>query len=177
MLFSSIRKDFFPYFVSEHMHPFAAFQAFFKTFFKGNEEKAPEQAKLEAPKSKDHSHLRLLSLLQEESRIIDFFQEDISSFSDEQIGKAIRNMHAGCHKRLEELVTIRPIFEEKEGETVSIPEDFNGQEIKILGKGSKKAPFKGILKHKGWKAHKHSLPKSLGNLQDEIIQAAEVELS
>ncbi len=170
-------KLFFLNFESEHMHPIAAFQAFFKTLFKSSTKEPIKAPKLETPKSKDHSHLRLLSLLQEEGRIIDFFQEDISNFTDEQVGKAIRNMHASCKKRIEELITIRPILEEKEGEIVTIPEGFNGQEIKILGKSTQKAPFTGTLKHKGWKAHKHSLPKALGELQDEVIQAAEVEVS
>ena len=70
----------------------------------------PAQAKIfldETPKrldsaSADHSHLRLLALLQQTGRLIDFFKEDIHDFTDAQIGAAVRQIHQDCSKSLEE---------------------------------------------------------------------------
>ncbi len=159
----------------EHMHPLRAFQAFFSSLFgKDQPSKLPTEPSLKA--KKDLNHLRLLSLLQEEGRLIDFLQEDLSAYSDEQVGKAIRSVHEKCKKRLDELVTIRPIFSEQEGDSVSIPEDYDMQNIKLVGNPKAKPPYQGILRHKGWKAHKQSLPEVLGSHNPEVIHPAEIEI-
>ncbi|OYV18887.1 MAG: hypothetical protein CG438_948, partial [Methylococcaceae bacterium NSP1-1] len=42
--------------------------------------------------------LQLLGLLQKEARFIDFIREDITSYSDADIGVAARVVHEGCNK-------------------------------------------------------------------------------
>jgi hypothetical protein len=48
--------------------------------------------------------------------------------------------------------------------------------IKVTGKVKGEPPYSGKLVHKGWKAHKVSLPKQVGAQLSEVIQPAEVEI-
>lgn len=155
-----------------------ALKAFFKAW------KHPAQAQdflLDSPKkqdtpSQDHSHLRLLALLQQSGRLIDFFKEDIKDFTDAQIGAAVRQIHQDCSKSLEELVTIRPLMPEKEGAMLTIPKGYDPSAIKISGKVKGEPPYTGIVIHQGWKAHKRSLPQKMGEHTSEIISPAEIEV-
>lgn len=158
------------------MRLWLAIKAFFKVLFD------PEKAKLlftDASKTEstaDQSHLRLLTLLQQSGRLIDFFKEDISTFGDAQVGAAVRKIHQDCGKNLEELVTIRPVMDENEGAEVVVPAGYDASEIKIVGKIAGEAPFKGVIVHRGWKAHKRSLPKKVGEQMNEVLYPAEVEV-
>lgn len=157
-----------------------AFKAFFKAL------KEPEKARqfveepAKGPKliesAGDTAHLRLLSYLQQAGRLIDFLKEDIASYNDAQIGSAVRKIHQDCREVLEELVTIRPLKDESEGSVVHVPRGYNPSEIKVVGKVKGEPPFSGILVHRGWKAHKRSLPKKQGEHMSEVISPAEVEV-
>jgi len=136
----------------------------------------PPQKQKEAS-SADTSHLRLLFFLQQGSRLIDFLKEDISAFSDAQVGAAVRKIHQDSRQVIEELVTIRPLRDEAEGAQMTILKGYNPSEIKLVGKLKGEPPYKGTLVHRGWKAHKRSLPAQLGDISVEIISPAEVELS
>ena len=47
--------------------------------------------------------LQLLSLLQQDARFLDFVNEDLSGFSDAEIGAAARVVHEGSQKTLSDL--------------------------------------------------------------------------
>lgn len=144
-----------------------ALQAFMKAW-KGEEEEKGDKP--------DSSHLLFLSFLQKEGRLIDFFKEDITSFSDAQIGAAVRKIHADCGKNLEELVGLRPIYVEKEGTKVTLPKGYDSQAIKVVGKVKGEPPYSGILRHKGWKAAKLTLPRDLTKKDPATVCPAEVEV-
>lgn len=153
----------------------------FKAFVKALKEpqKAQQFIEDQPPKqieSADNSHLRLLAYLQQSGRLIDFIKEDISSFNDSQVGAAVRKIHQDCKQLLEDLVTIRPLKEENEGATVQVPKGYNPSEIKLVGKVKGEPPFTGVLVHRGWKAHKRSLPKKVGEQTVEVICPAEIEI-
>lgn len=135
-----------------------------------------EQSTIEHSTPNDFSHLRLLALLQQSGRLIDFLKEDIKDFTDAQVGAAVRQIHQDCSKSLEELVTIRPLMPEKEGTTITVPQGYNPTVIKISGKVRGEPPYKGVVVHQGWKAHKHSLPKKMGEQINEVICPAEIEV-
>jgi hypothetical protein len=151
-----------------------------KAFFKAlkNPQKAKEflEEKSSEQEKGDPSHLRLLALLQQSGRLVDFLKEDISGFNDAQIGAAVRKIQQDCSKTLEEVVTIRPLRDENEGMTIQIPKGYDPAALKIMGKVKGEPPFTGVLIHKGWKAHKRSLPKKMGEQASEIICPAEVEI-
>jgi hypothetical protein len=121
-------------------------------------------------------HLRLLALLQKEARLVDFIKEDISCFSDAQVGAAVRKIHADCGKNLEEFITMRPLMNETEGAHVTVPHGYDPNAIKVIGKIAGQPPYQGILRHKGWKAHKLSLPRQVGKSDHSVIYPAEIEV-
>lgn len=150
------------------MRLIAAFRAFFSAL------RAP---KAEEPPADDSTHLALLSLLQQSGRLVDFFQEEISQYSDEQVGAAVRQLHEGCARRLEELVAIRPLCEEREGERITIPKGYDPSEYQLVGKVSGAPPYEGVIRHRGWRAHRLALPKRVGDWKRDVVAPIEVELA
>lgn len=127
-------------------------------------------------KQKDLSHLTLLRSLQKHGRLVDFFQENIDSYTDEQVGAAARQVHKDCAKLLEEWVGFRPVFEtEKEGQEMELGDDYDPLAIRLLGEVGSKGPYKGILRHKGWRALKLSLPQKMEK-ESLILAQAELEI-
>ena len=55
--------------------------------------------------------VRVLAVLQRDGRLIDFLQEELDSYTDAQIGAAVRDIHRGCRKSLHEYLTIEPIID------------------------------------------------------------------
>lgn len=153
-----------------------ACKAFIKAF--KEPEKAAQFLEESTPKkieTNDQSHLRLLTFLQQGGRLIDFLKEDITPFSDAQVGAAVRKIHQDSAQALEELVTIRPLRDEQEGSMIQVPKGYNPSDIKVVGKIKGEPPFSGTLVHRGWKAQKRSLPKT-NEQPSEVICPAEVEI-
>jgi hypothetical protein len=140
-----------------------------REYLEGQSNKAP-------PAASENTHLRLLSMLQHSGRLLDFLKEDIAPFTDAQVGAAVRQIHSSTAKTLEEIVTIRPLMEEAEGASVVVPRGYNPSEIKVVGNVKGEPPFKGVVRHRGWKAHKISLPKQVGAAAREVLAPAEIEI-
>jgi Domain of unknown function (DUF2760) len=120
--------------------------------------------------------LHSLSILQRDGRLLDFFDEDLSLYDDEQIGATVRSIQADCKKTIKKYIDVKPVLEAEEGETISIERGFDIDAIKLVGNVSGEPPFDGVLKHRGWKAGKKEIPK-LSDIQDAgIIMPAEVEI-
>lgn len=120
--------------------------------------------------------LHSLSVLQRDGRLLDFFDEDLSLYEDEQIGAAVRSIQEDCKKTIKKYIDPKPVMENEEGELVSIEPGFDVDSIKLVGNVAGEPPFEGILKHRGWKAGKREIPK-LSDTQDAgIIMPAEVEI-
>ncbi|MBF0204424.1 MAG: DUF2760 domain-containing protein [Desulfamplus sp.] len=120
--------------------------------------------------------LHFLSVLQREGRILDFFSEDLSLYDDEQIGTAVRSIQEDCKKTVEKYLAPIPVLSKEEGETVDILPGFDPDAIKLTGNVSGVPPFKGILRHRGWKASKKEIPRLSDILDSSIITPAEVEI-
>jgi hypothetical protein len=132
-----------------------------------------------APVLKENSNdaaLQLLSLLQQESRFIDFVQEDLSGYSDEEIGGAARVIHSGSQKVLNSYFSLSPVRSEEEESRITLPEGFNASEVRLTGNVVGSAPFTGTLVHKGWKVDETKLPKMAIDHNANIVASAEVEL-
>lgn len=133
---------------------------------------APVQLKESGPEAA----LQLLTLLQQEARFIDFIQEDLSSYSDGDIGAAARVVHEGSKKTLNSYFELSAIRSEEEESRITLDEGFNAAEVRLTGNVVGEAPFTGTLIHKGWKVDKTKLPKLAPEHDASIIAAAEVEL-
>jgi len=124
----------------------------------------------------DSSALRLLGLLQQEARFIDFIREDINGYDDAQVGAAARTIHSGCRKALDGRIELERILPEEEGADVEIASGFDPAEVRLSGNVAGEPPFRGTLEHPGWKVAKVQLPESPGNLDPRIIAPAQVEV-
>lgn len=120
--------------------------------------------------------LQLLGLLQRDARLIDFTQENISSYSDADIGAAARVVHDGCCKVLREHFSIAPVRQEAEGSRIRLDEGFDARAIRLTGNVVGKAPFQGSLSHRGWRATEVRLPKLSERHDAAVLAQAEVEL-
>ncbi len=140
---------------------------------------APKSAAPEAPKLREaqtDAALQLLGLLQREGRLVDFLSEDVSNYSDQDIGAAARVVHDQCKKALDSHLSIERIRNEAEGSRVSIPKGFSAQEIRLIGNVLGEAPFSGSLSHAGWRVKKIDLPKLAEGHDVSVLAPAEVEL-
>jgi hypothetical protein len=120
--------------------------------------------------------LQLLSLLQKEARFIDFIKENISTYSDADIGVAARVVHEGCNKAINEHFTLSPVRTEQEGNKITLQQGFDAATVRLTGNIVGTAPFNGTLIHKGWQVTDLRLPKLTQGHNAAIIAPAEVEL-
>jgi hypothetical protein len=120
--------------------------------------------------------LQLLSLLQRDARLIDFTEENLSGYSDADIGAAARLVHEGCRKVLREHFTIEPVRPEAEGSRITLNEGFDASAIRITGNVVGQPPFNGNISHRGWRATEVRLPKLTDGHDATVCAQAEVEL-
>ena len=120
--------------------------------------------------------LQLLALLQRDARLIDFTEENLTSYADADIGAAARIVHEGCRKVLREYFTIAPVRAEAEGSRISLDAGFDAGAIRLTGNVVGSAPFKGSVSHRGWRATEVRLPKLAASHDVTVLAQAEVEL-
>ncbi len=144
--------------------------------------RAPEPSTAEPPRaaapkvpSATDGALQLLGILQREGRLVDFLQQDIATFADADVGAAARVVHAGCRRALSAHADVSPVRSEAEGSRVSVSAD-ELRRVKLVGNVSGAAPYRGVLRHKGWQAQSLRLPTIVGEQELAIIAQAEVEL-
>jgi hypothetical protein len=139
---------------------------------------APAPAPSPAPlrEATPDAALQLLSLFQREARLIDFTQENLSGYSDADIGAAARVVHEGCSKVLREHFTIEPVRSEAEGSRIVLEAGFDAAAVRLTGNVVGQAPFRGALSHRGWRAASVRLPKLAEAHDAAILAPAEVEL-
>ena len=120
--------------------------------------------------------LRLLSLLQREGRLLDFLLEDVSGASDEQIGAGVRDIHAKSRAVLKEHLTLEPVLPGQEESTVDVAAGFDPSAVRLTGNVTGQPPFKGVLKHHGWRVKGYKLPAPPEGVDELVVAPAEVEL-
>lgn len=120
--------------------------------------------------------LQLLGLLQRDARLIDFTQEDLSQYTDADIGSVARVMHEGCCKVLREHFTLAPVRAELEGSRLTLAAGFDARAVRLTGNVVGQAPFTGTLCHRGWRATDTRLPKLAEQVDVTVLAQAEVEL-
>ncbi len=142
-------------------------------------EPAPELPEAEPPLLKEaepNAALQLLALLQQEGRFVDFLEEDVAAYSDNEVGAAARVVHEGCRKTLKEHLSIQPVRSEPEGTRITLAEGFDSSAVRLTGNVVGQAPFTGNLTHQGWRVTEVKLPKIAVGHDLSILAPAEVEL-
>jgi hypothetical protein len=119
--------------------------------------------------------LQILAILQRDSRLIDFLMEDLSSYSDEQVGGAVRSLHDSCREALDRYIQLAPVIDGVEG-TFTRLASIDPASVKLLGNVPPQPPPGGVLRHKGWRCVKVELPALSGKQNAQVIAPAEVEI-
>jgi hypothetical protein len=136
----------------------------------------PEPKRAAPPPPPADPALQLLSILQREGRLVDFLEQDVASFSDADVGAAARVVHEGCRKALRAHAKLAPVRSEEEGTKVTIDGGYKPAEVKLSGNVQGSAPYKGVLRHRGWRATAITLPTPVQGYDPSVLAPAEVEL-
>jgi hypothetical protein len=122
--------------------------------------------------------LQILQTLQRDARLVDFLMEDIGGYADDQVGAAVRTVHADSKASLARHVTLAPVIDGVEGTNHKLDASKapDPNRIKLIGNvpASGKAPG-GTLRHRGWQATSVNLPV-IGKQDVSIIAPAEIEI-
>jgi hypothetical protein len=119
--------------------------------------------------------LQILTILQRDSRVVDFLMEDIASYSDDQVGAAVRELHDQCRDSLARYVALQPVIDGVEGTPVKAPSG-DPHLVRFIGNVPAAPPSGGTLRHKGWRAAKVDLPALAAKEDTSIIAPAEIEI-
>ncbi len=136
--------------------------------------KAPAPASVPVTKASDGA-LQILSIMQRDSRLVDFLMEDIASYSDDQIGAAVRELHDQCRDSIARYVTLQPVIDGVEGTFAKAP-SADPNLVKFVGNVPAKPPSGGTLRHKGWRVARVDLPALSAKQDANIIAPAEIEI-
>jgi hypothetical protein len=120
--------------------------------------------------------VRLLALLQRDARLVDFFMENITGAVDAQIAAAIRELHPKCQATLKKHLVLEPVLPQGEDSDVTVPAGFDPSAIQLTGNVSGNPPFKGKLRHPGWRVKEIKLPTLPEAHDDLVLMPAEVEI-
>ncbi len=138
----------------------------------------PEPKPEPLPPEREHAAaLQVLAMLQREGRLIDFLQEDVAAFPDEDVGAAARIVHEGCRKVLRQYLTLASVLPQGEGDRVGVPAGFDAHRIRLTGNVAGNPPYQGTLKHHGWVVIAVTLPTLSPALDPRVLAPAEVELA
>jgi hypothetical protein len=121
--------------------------------------------------------LTLLAVLQREARLVDFVQEPIDGYSDEQVGAAVRAVHHGCKGVFDRLLSLEPLAPESEGSQMTVPASADPERFRLVGNVTGEPPYQGVLGHHGWQATRCEIPTWKGREASALVVApAEVEV-
>ena len=136
----------------------------------------PDKPRVSTAQHHRDGALALLALLQREGRLVDFLREPLDGFADADIGAAARDVHRGCRKVLEQHLTLEPVMPGAEEAKVSVPRGFDPAEIRLIGEAKGEPPFRGTLRHHGWRVVDAKLPTLSEGVDRMVVAPAEVEL-
>ena len=165
-----------------------AFRCFFNILFHGalsanaladlklaRREQAASAKPAAPPRTPADGALQILTILQRDSRLVDFLMEDIASYSDDQVGAAVRELHDQCRDSIARHVTLQPVIDGVEGTPARAPSG-DPHVVRFIGNVPATPPSGGTLRHKGWRAAKVDLPALAAKEDATIIAPAEIEI-
>ena len=159
-----------------------AFRAFFSTLRRGESPPPQQPPAPPAPGPPEPpaaaGALQLLGILQREARLVDFLMEDLTAYSDAQVGAAVRAVHEASRQALLRHVALEPVLDGVEGAYVRLaPETVDLSAVRFLGNvAAQGTPEGGLLRHRGWRARRLELPPAEAGLDHAVIAPAEIEV-
>jgi Domain of unknown function (DUF2760) len=120
--------------------------------------------------------LRVLTILQRESRLVDFLMDNLQGADDGTIAAAVREIQPKAQAALKKHIDLGPVLPEPEGTTVSIPAGFDPSAVQLVGNVTGEPPFQGTIRHAGWRVQEMRIPTPPEGQDEFVLAAAEVEL-
>jgi hypothetical protein len=120
--------------------------------------------------------IALLGILQREGRLLDFLMENIDGYADAQVGAAVRDIHRGCRKALNEHIKPKAIRSEADESVVRVEAGYDASQLRLIGRVTGRPPFEGTLRHHGWRATEIRLSDIPAGHDASVICPAEVEI-
>jgi len=119
--------------------------------------------------------LQLLGILQRDGRMLDFLLEDVASYSDEQVGNAVRGVHAPVKETLERFFRFAPVIDGVEGTFLAAATKDPAQ-VKFIGNVPATPPSGGVLRHRGWQVTQVDFPAFPAGQNLKLLAPAELEI-
>ena len=138
---------------------------------------AAPAAPAKKPTPTTDSALVLLAMFQREGRLVDFLRETLDGHDDATVGALARDIHRGLRKVLDAHITLEAVMPGDEGSGVTLPAGFDPWRVRVVGNVAGTPPWKGTLKHHGWRAAKVNLPKLAEGMDASVVAPAEVEIA
>jgi hypothetical protein len=141
------------------------------------EKQAPEPTR-EPERDPGTAAVQLLAVLQRDGRLVDFLMEDLGDAPDADLAAVVRStVYSGCRKALQSHFKLVPVSEQAEGAPFTVEAGFNPASVRLSGNVVGNPPFRGTLKHRGWKVVEVNLPEPAKGSDGKIVAPAEVELA
>ena len=70
-----------------------------------------DRARAETAIGASDGAVQILSILQRDARLVDFLMEDISGYSDEQVGAAVRDVQQQSRQSMERYLRLQPVID------------------------------------------------------------------
>ena len=136
----------------------------------------PTSAASAAPRE-DHGDraVQLLAILQRDGRLVDFLQEDLSGYTDAQVGAAVRDVHANCRQAIDRYVQVEPVLADEEGSQTTIGATADPATVRLVGNVGK-GVGRGTVRHRGWRVGRLELPPLPDESARLVVAPAEVEV-
>ena len=90
-------------------------------------------ARLASRTAPEPGALQLLGMFQREGRLIDFLCEPIDGYDDAAVGVAVRDIHRGLKKVLDDHFTVEPVVMGEENGPITVDPDFDPARIRLVG--------------------------------------------
>ena len=119
--------------------------------------------------------VQLLAILQRDGRLVDFLQEDLSAYSDAQVGTAVRDVHANCRLVLERYLPVEPVLADEEGSPTVIGTTIDPASVRLVGNVGRQHG-RGTVRHRGWRVGRIGLPPLPDASARLVVAPAEVEV-
>jgi hypothetical protein len=128
------------------------------------------------PEDRGDRAVQLLALLQREGRLVDFLREDLSAYSDAQVGAAVRDVHAKTGAALDRYVRLEPLSPDDEGEPSVVSADSDPSTTRIVGNVPATGTARGLVRHRGWRVAHLDLPPLPPAHARTVVAPAEIEV-
>jgi hypothetical protein len=121
--------------------------------------------------------VQVLALLQRDGRLVDFLLEDLTTYTDAQIGAAVRDVHASCRRAIDRYLPLEPILADEEGRTTTLSAPVDPSTVKLVGNVGSQGSYRGTVRHRGWRVGRMALPPLAADSARLVVAPAEVEVA